>query len=319
MLSAAQQQGRSTVECLAASRILQERRWGINNLEIPLSLLCQTDAFLSFAEHLILNAEQFHTIYNAIVEEYRQVNRIRNTRHPVPNLTSRAGAFELPFWYWVKGDVSRGRVFVKPAAEQIELFSENHRILTTSHKSLHTALKQLQTTGKLRTRALTTTLFARLFLADLFVHGIGGAKYDEITDAIIADFFAVQAPPFMVLTATKHLPLPRFEETEADILALKSKLRELEFNAERFLHTEQSQQFALKKRGLIAERNQQRERHLSKPERLLLRPQSRQRHVAFNEINRKLQHLVQPQVADFENRLELTQRRVKANKNSNEP
>ena len=35
---------------------------------------------------------------------------------------------------------------------------------------------------RLRTRALTTTLFARYVLGDLFVHGIGGAKYDELGD-----------------------------------------------------------------------------------------------------------------------------------------
>ena len=40
----------------------------------------------------------------------------------------------------------------------------------------------LQTRGiKLRSRALTTTMFVRLFLADAFLHGIGGAKYDEVT------------------------------------------------------------------------------------------------------------------------------------------
>ena len=33
---------------------------------------------------------------------------------------------------------------------------------------------------RLRTRALTTTMYARFLIGDLFVHGIGGAKYDEL-------------------------------------------------------------------------------------------------------------------------------------------
>ena len=37
---------------------------------------------------------------------------------------------------------------------------------------------------KLRSRALVTTLFARLLLSDLFMHGIG-AKYDELTDVLV--------------------------------------------------------------------------------------------------------------------------------------
>ena len=39
----------------------------------------------------------------------------------------------------------------------------------------------------LRPRALTLTLFARLCVADFFIHGIGGGKYDEVTDRIIRE------------------------------------------------------------------------------------------------------------------------------------
>ena len=37
---------------------------------------------------------------------------------------------------------------------------------------------------ELRPRALTLTIWARLLIADLFVHGIGGAKYDRISDTM---------------------------------------------------------------------------------------------------------------------------------------
>ena len=47
---------------------------------------------------------------------------------------------------------------------------------------------------RIRTRALVTTLFARLLLGDLFLHGIGGAKYDQVTDAIIERFFGLKPP-----------------------------------------------------------------------------------------------------------------------------
>ncbi len=42
---------------------------------------------------------------------------------------------------------------------------------------------------KLRTKALITTLVARVLLGDLFMHGIGGAKYDAVTDLICEAFF----------------------------------------------------------------------------------------------------------------------------------
>ena len=31
-------------------------------------------------------------------------------------------------------------------------------------------------------------------LSDLFIHGIGGAKYDELTDEIIRRFFGIEPP-----------------------------------------------------------------------------------------------------------------------------
>ncbi len=73
-----------------------------------------------------------------------------------------------------------------------------------------TAWQQLEARGiKVRSRALTTTLYARLFLADLFVHGIGGGKYDELTDELIQGFFECEPPIYLVFSATRWLPLPR--------------------------------------------------------------------------------------------------------------
>src|SRR5262249_59771978 len=58
---------------------------------------------------------------------------------------------------------------------------------------------------RLRTRALTTTMFARLVLGDLFVHGIGGAKYDELGDEIDRAFFGFEPPAFLTLSMTLWL------------------------------------------------------------------------------------------------------------------
>src|SRR5689334_21153410 len=44
-------------------------------------------------------------------------------------------------------------------------------------------------------RALTLTTFFRLLLADQFVHGIGGARYDRVTDRLIARFLGIEPPP----------------------------------------------------------------------------------------------------------------------------
>ena len=86
---------------------------------------------------------------------------------------------------------------------------------------------------KVRTRALTTTMFARLFLADLFIHGIGGGKYDELTDAIIQHFYGITPPGFLVLSGTRLLPLPSFHYTVDDRRRLAHGLRDLYWNPQR--------------------------------------------------------------------------------------
>ena len=89
---------------------------------------------------------------------------------------------------------------------------------------------------KIRTRALSTTLFARLLLSDLFLHGIGGAKYDQVTNQIAEQFFGFALPEFAAVSATLRLPICCIriasDEQSAD---LRQQLRELDYHPERFL------------------------------------------------------------------------------------
>ena len=49
-------------------------------------------------------------------------------------------------------------------------------------------------------------MFMRLFAADQFIHGIGGGRYDQVTDRVVAKFFEIEPPKFCVTTATMYLP-----------------------------------------------------------------------------------------------------------------
>jgi hypothetical protein len=70
-------------------------------------------------------------------------------------------------------------------------------------------------------------------VSDLFFHGIGGAKYDQLTDAIIQSFFGLTPPAFMTLTATAKLPVDRPEVKADDLRRVDWLLRELSFNPQR--------------------------------------------------------------------------------------
>jgi hypothetical protein len=85
---------------------------------------------------------------------------------------------------------------------------------------------------RIRSRALVTTLWARLALGDLFVHGIGGAKYDQVTDRLIERFFGLQPPGILVLSATLYLPVAVPQDAAEQARALRGALRDLVFHPE---------------------------------------------------------------------------------------
>jgi hypothetical protein len=78
-------------------------------------------------------------------------------------------------------------------------------------------------------------MYARLVLSDLFIHGIGGAKYDEVTDLIIRRFFGVEPPAYVTATATFRLPIERPQVTLEDVRTSARRIREARFRPEAFL------------------------------------------------------------------------------------
>jgi hypothetical protein len=134
-------------------------------------------------------------------------------------------------------------LFARRTSRQIELTDRRDLTLNlelTAQGDACRAVEQLaqwRLEGvKIRTRALGTTLFARLLAGDLFIHGIGGAKYDQVTDRLIARLFHIDPPAYLTATATLHLPVAHRQVTSDDRRLTDSRLRELEFHPERHLN-----------------------------------------------------------------------------------
>ena len=230
-------------DVLTAARVAIEREHGLTNLELPMSRVCETEPFRWFAAHLIAHLPRVHSLYNAAVHQYRLAHRLRNNTHPVPDLETRDDWLEAPFWLWRAGDFHRDRPLVRRVGSELEL-CDGREVLarwtqteTDSAEATVAMFGQLSRRGiRLRTRALTTTLFARLCLADLFLHGIGGAKYDEITDRLFEQLFHVTAPRFATVSATFHLPLGDASQTSGhDERRLGQQLRDLRYNPDRHI------------------------------------------------------------------------------------
>jgi hypothetical protein len=225
-------------ECFASVRRAFERRWGCHNLEIPVSVLCQTGSFLWFMLHILRELPRFHAIYNECVHDYRRRHGIRSSHHPVPDLASEGEWFETPFWGWQRGQTRRGRLFGRVDKRGVRLRTDAAEWPGLFSLPVAVPMNTFEQEGfKIRSRALSNTLFARLFLADLFVHGIGGGKYDELTDDIIRRFYGIEPPAYMVLTATRLLPVPHYPTGPEDVHRLQRTLRDIHWNPQRHTTT----------------------------------------------------------------------------------
>jgi hypothetical protein len=242
MVAARSQHTHNLGECFAQSRHQLEGQWGLQTLEIPQSKVCDSEAFLWFVVHLLAQLTHFHEIYNQAVHEYRRTHRIRNAAHPVPDLAAEAPWLEAPLWVWSTDDPQRRRVYAHASGRETILSDRSGleiRLALGPDSDGARAVEQLVDWGrrgvKIRSRALITTLWARLVLGDLFLHGIGGAKYDQVTDALVERFFGLQPPEIMVLSATLHLPIERPGATDDELRAIRDQLRELSWHPEKFL------------------------------------------------------------------------------------
>jgi len=233
--------------CLSQARHLWEQRWGSWTLELPQGRVCSLEASYWFIAHLLAHLPRLWEVYNTSLIEYRRLHHIRSANHPAPALAAVDDWLEAPFWIWQTSAPYRHRLFVRAVGDEL-ILSDRHqievRLPLTPEGELDRAVEalcDLSAQGiKLRTRALLTTLLARVLLGDLFVHGIGGAKYDQLTDVMIRRFFEIEPPDYLVLSATLQLPVPHEPASSEEARRLDHLLRELEFHPERYLPPEQS-------------------------------------------------------------------------------
>ncbi|NOS99489.1 MAG: hypothetical protein HOP29_02560 [Phycisphaerales bacterium] len=223
------------VDQMTGARRTMERDFGVTMLDRRISAVWMGPLF----GEMVANAEQFAACYNAALEEYRRANRVRGTQRPIPDLVFALNRVELPVWTYRPGG-KRKRLWVKPWRGATVLFGGHEPIGEISDAAMASwdgvrhALDGMP--GVLfRPRALALTLWARLVAGDLFVHGIGGAKYDRITDGIFRWYFNVVPPGMGCVSATMMLdgPTPR---RDASVLAGHvHRSRDARFNPQRYV------------------------------------------------------------------------------------
>ena len=262
-------------EFMTAIRRIYEEEVESEYLEIPLSYICDTDEFLIFFLSIAMESEKFTSIYNCHLGRYRKEHKLRYPVNPFPNLSIEDEKIELPFWHFYKNpphlhplpsgerDGVRGRVFAKTKDDTVIVSFEGRDSIEFNKKELYNGIDLIKKNNiKIRPKAMILTLFNRMFVSDAFIHGVGGAKYDRITDEIIRDFYKVEPPEFITTSLTLYpnveiaSPSARNdrqsgvslrgaittkqsnlikENLQDEIKRLEKKLRDMRYNPERYI------------------------------------------------------------------------------------
>ena len=232
--------GRDWVDQVVSGRRAVERKFEVQMLERRVSDVWCGPLLL----HMLGDAGRFHDAYNAALADYRRANGVRSPQRPIPDLMRHGRAVELPVWVY-RADEGRRRLFVTAEADRLLLRADDEMIgdvplADVARGECHAGILHGSTVGpwRLRPRALSLTLWARLLLGDLFVHGIGGAKYDRIADRIIHSYFGIPAPRMACVSATLRLDLPGPRATPTSITRLERIVRDIRYNPQR--HVERS-------------------------------------------------------------------------------
>ncbi len=208
---------------LSSARRQFEASLGIHVHHVPTSLLCTGPLWQQFVHAWIENAEAWTAAYNRHLTDYRREQNIKNPNRPMPNLTTSTSGntktYELPFWIYTP-NTPRQRLTIQIKNGAPTIFLEG--------KALDPDFVIRASSFVIRPRALTLTLFARLFFADLFLHGIGGTLYDQITDRLLLELFHT-VPSYACVSAAWLLPLGQPVDPE-DIAALRHRRHHIEHN-----------------------------------------------------------------------------------------
>jgi len=238
---------------MAQARHLLEERLGMRSLELPVSELVRLPTVMVFMGWLLSQARRLHEAYNEALAAYRREHRVRGRGRPMPDLALRREAgeewLEVPWWLWSRDDPRRRRVYACMTGPGAMALSDMETLRVelpigpeTSPSKWIDALSRMEEHQlRLRPRAILTTLVARLLVADVFVHGVGGAAYDRITDEIVRRLTGCDPPRHAVVSGTLRLPFERnfpgyaTDDPVASLSAVQHMIRDLEYHPERHL------------------------------------------------------------------------------------
>ena len=293
------------VDQMIAGRRSAERSFGVHLTDVRVSRIWWSPLL----GHMLASPERFAVDYNAALAWYRREFRVRGANRPIPDLLVRGDEVELPVWAYRTDEVRR-RLYVARRGRSILLSAESESVATLTDDDLKSSddlagLLAERGGWRVRPRALTLTLWARLFLADLFVHGIGGAKYDRIADRIITDHFGIRPPEMACVSATLHVfPCPPRPDEES-VAGLRRAIRDMTWNPQRSLPGEFRFAELVAQRAAAVRRGHELREHDPRN-----RVERREAFRQIREVNRRMLDQQPGMLAKLNDRLRLARQRI---------
>lgn len=202
-------------------------------LEIPLSAIASFPETLTLTADILKQSQRFVSVYNSTLAMFREEHGIRNAANPFPSLKVDGERCELPFWLVDHDNRVRHVLEVEHDGDVTRLIANDQTIDTFTGSISSDALEPLLLQNiQLVPRGALITSFLRLLFSDLFVHGVGGARYDQFTDEFIRTWWNCEPPAFTLATASRFA-FPKQKQKLARLQTLKDNLRDMQFNPQR--------------------------------------------------------------------------------------
>lgn len=147
--------------------------------EIPLSRLFECPSVQEIVEDVLEQPTEWAKRYNETLDRYRERHKIANRANPFPNVSETEAGQELPFW------IIRGDKRVPYSAPRVRSQTGEDELIVS--------------------RGSITTLILRAFCSDVFIHGLGGGKYDQFVDELAPSTLGIELPRYLVASTTRHL------------------------------------------------------------------------------------------------------------------
>jgi hypothetical protein len=220
-------------ELLTFARRRYEAPTGTDYLELPITDLIRGRSFADFVADMALGARRFSEVYNDELGKYRSLNNTRSTAQPFPNLEIGETRVELPLWAIEDG--RRQTVYAQESPTGVRLLRGERPIVDLPRDGIAAASLLQETHAQIAPKAVALTLFVRVFCCDLFIHGVGGGRYDVVTNGVCRRFYGVEPPSFVVASLTMYLPLGAHNVTDDELAVARKRLNTLAHNPDSLL------------------------------------------------------------------------------------